>query len=410
MKSIVALFSLITLSTAAVANPIDRILGKWRGEFQLRPGVLVPFNFEVANKAKTTVVYFVNADERFEGGTIRQNKDSVFIALDQFDNELAFKIDGTVLSGVLRKQDGSGVPTPVSASKNVDYRFASAGVSTPPVADISGTYDITFTSPNGTTEKSVGLFTQQGNKLKGTFLRITGDSRFLEGTVEGDEFRLSSFIGSSPAYFKGKISADGKLSGESIGSRSSVPFTGVPDENAALPDASKLTFLKDGYTTLDFSFPDVNGNMVSLKDARFKDKVVLITITGTWCPNCMDEANFLVPWYNKNKNRGVEIVALQYERQTDTAFARKALTRFREKYGVEYVQLFAGKADKQVVAASLPALNTFLSFPTLIMIDKQGKVAKIHTGFSGPATGKYYDDFVKEFNQDVDNLLKKKKS
>ncbi|HTF27284.1 MAG TPA: TlpA disulfide reductase family protein [Flavitalea sp.] len=252
----------------------------------------------------------------------------------------------------------------------------------------------------------MGLFEQEGSKLKGTFLRITGDSRYLEGIVEGNTFQMSSFIGSSPGYYKGTISADGKINGEIIGSRGSQAFTGLPDENAALPDAYKLTYLKDGYSSLDFTFPDADGKMVSLKDKQYQNKVVIVTIGGTWCPNCIDETNFLVPWFKANKKRGIEAIAIHYERQTDPAYVKKVLTRFREKFHIEYQQLFAGKADKQAVAASLPALNTFLSFPTTIIIDKQGKVAKIHTGFSGPATGKYYDEFVKEFNHDIDALLK----
>jgi len=101
----------------------------------------------------------------------------------------------------------------------------------------------------------------------------------------------------------------------------------------------------------------------------------------------------------------VEIVSIQYERKTDTAFVRKVLTRMRDRYDIQYTQVFGGIADKQVVANSLPALNTFLAFPTTIFIDKQGKVAGIHTGYSGPATGIYYQKFQQEFNDKVDALL-----
>ncbi|HTE28534.1 peroxiredoxin family protein [Flavitalea sp.] len=383
------------------------IEGKWRGEFEIRPGLKVPFVFEFAKgKDNKPAIYFLNGDEKFEGGSVKQVNDSVIVSLDQFDNEFALKLVGDELSGELRKQNSNTPGTPLTAKKNLSYRFKDSGSSTA-VADVSGTYDILFKAGNGTEEKAVGLFTQEGNKLKGTFLRITGDSRYLEGTVDGNKFQLSSFIGSSPSYYKGQISSDGKLTGEAIGSRSSQVFTGVPNENAALPDASTLTLMKQGYSTLDFSFPDADGKLVSLKDEKFRNKIVIVTIGGTWCPNCIDEANFLSPWYKKNKSRGIEAVSIHYERQTDPVFVKKALDRFREKYDIGYAQVFGGKADKQAVAASLPALNTFLSFPTMILVDRQGKVAKIHTGFSGPATGKYYDEFVKEFNHDIDELVKK---
>ena len=102
----------------------------------------------------------------------------------------------------------------------------------------------------------------------------------------------------------------------------------------------------------------------------------------------------------------MEVVGIHYERQLDSAYVRKALTRFREKFDIQYDQVIAGKPDKQLVAESLPALSNFLSFPTTIIINKKGEVAQIHTGYSGPATGKYYTDFVKEFNTEIDALLK----
>jgi peroxiredoxin len=388
-------------------TPVPAIEGKWRGEFEIRPGIKVPFIFEFAKGSNNKrSIYFLNGDEKFEGGSVTQANDSVIVSLDQFGNEFALKLAGDVLSGELRKQNSNTPGTPLIARKNLTYRFKDSGSSVT-TADVSGTYDIVFKAANGTEEKAVGLFIQEGNKLKGTFLRITGDSRYLEGTVEGNNFQLSSFIGSSPSYYKGQIGSDGKLNGEAIGSRSSQSFTGIPNENAALPDASTLTLMKQGYSTLDFSFPDADGNLVSLKDEKFRNKIVIVTIGGTWCPNCIDEANFLSPWYKKNKSRGIEVVSIHYERQTDPVFVKKALDRFREKFDIGYVQLFGGKADKQAVAASLPALNTFLSFPTMILVDRRGKVAKIHTGFSGPATGKYYEEFITHFNHDIDELVKK---
>ncbi|SES02799.1 Peroxiredoxin [Pedobacter rhizosphaerae] len=378
--------------------------GLWRASFEIKPGTEVPINFEIGSKKNGGLgITFINAEERFDGGNVTQSADSVIAKLDQFDNELALKVQGDSLVGFLRKQDGSGKPIPLTAKKGINYRFKSTGKSAS--ADFSGTYDVTFKSPDGKAEKTVGLFKQNGNKLSGTFLRVTGDSRFLEGIVEGNDFYLSSFIGSSPAYYKGSFTADGKITGANISARGNTPLEGIKNVNAALPDATKLTFLKEGYKTLEFSFPDVNGKKISLSDDKYKNKVVLLTITGTWCPNCVDEASFIAPWYKENRKRGIEVIALHYERQLDSAYVRKALTRFREKFGIEYDQVIVGKPDKQQVAESLPALSNFLSFPTTIIINKKGEVAQIHTGYSGPATGKYYTEFVKEFNKEIDELV-----
>jgi peroxiredoxin len=380
-------------------------LGPWRGVFEIRPGVEVPFNFEIRKATGgQPEAFFRNGEESFEGGRITQTADSFFIALDQFDNELAFPIGQGALTGSLRRQDKKGNPLTVRIEPGKTDRFPDNGEK--PAGNITGTYDVTFTTAGGKEEQVVGLFKQEGNKLTGTFLRVTGDSRYLEGTVQGNEFYLSSFFGSGPAYYKGTFTKDGHLTGESIGARGATPFTGALNPQAALPDPYKLTYLKPGYTTFDFSFPDVDGNTVSLKDARFKNKVVIITIGGTWCPNCVDEASFLAPWYKENRSRGKEVVSIQYERTTDTAYVHKVLTRMRDRYDIQYAQVFGGIADKQAVATSLPSLNTFLAFPTTIIVDRKGRVARIHTGYSGPATGPYYQEFLKEFNAEIDELVK----
>jgi len=380
-------------------------LGNWRGVAKVKEGLDIPFNFEISTKNGEQKLYFRNAEEKFEGGVVRQTTDSLFVKIDQFDNELAFAlVDGDHLAGTLRKQDKSGKPLTILAERS-NIRFETTNK--PATANYTGSYDVVFKSPNGKDEKTVGLFKQVGNKLTGTFLRVTGDSRYLEGVVEGNEFQLSSFIGSSPAYYRGTFQPDGSLTGEILGARGSQAFSGVKNKDAALPDAYKLTYLKEGYKTLDFSFPDVNGKKISLKDDRYKNKVVILTITGSWCPNCVDEATFIAPWYKENKKRGVEVIALHYERSTEPEYAKKVMNRFRERFGIEYDQVLAGTADKKAVSESLPALDSFLSFPTTIIIDKSGNVAQIHTGFNGPATGKYYDEFVKEFNLEIDTLLKK---
>ena len=376
--------------------------GKWRGTFTIRDGIEVPFNFEVVTEGKSLSVLLINGEEKFPAGTVSIIGDSVFIPLPLFDNELAVKASGSALSGVLRRQDLRGNATLVQATKS-PYRFIETGST--PARDITGKYDVVFKSQNGKEEKAVGIFEQHGNKLQATFLRITGDSRYLEGVIEDNRVQLSAFIGSGPSFYRATVNNDGSLQGESVNARGGTPFTAIHNEKAELPDAYTLTTLKDGVTTLPFSFADAEGQKISNTDTKFAGKPVILTIGGTWCPNCMDEAAFLGPWYDKNKSRGIEVVALQYERDTDPVYVKKVFDRFKKQYKLQYSLLIGGVADKQAVVASLPALNNFLSFPTTFFIDRNGKVQKIHTGFSGPATGKEYENFIREFNEEADKLI-----
>jgi thiol-disulfide isomerase/thioredoxin len=381
-------------------EPASSFSGTWRGEFIIRGNVHVPFNFQI-NKDGT--VYLLNAEEKFQTGKINVQKDSLFIALDQFDNELAFRIKNNRLEGVLRKQDHQGAPLNVIAEKGKSYRFKPARSSAP--AQIGGKYEVDFTFESGKKEKAVAILNQDGRKLTGTFLKQSGDARYLEGIVDGNIFHLSSFIGSSPGYYTGKVDKGGKITGEQLGSRITHTFVGKRNDSARLPDPFNESAESDRQP-LKFSFPNLDGKMTSLSDEKYNNKVVIIPITGTWCPNCIDEAEFLSPWYKENRDRGIEIITIHYERQTDTTFAYKLMRRFRRRFDIQYDQLLGGAATGDSVRASLPALTSFKAFPTTVFIDKKGRIAKIHSGYTGPAAGKFYDEFLKEFNDEVDKLLR----
>ena len=255
----------------------------------------------------------------------------------------------------------------------------------------------------------MGIFEQKGSDVTGTFLTPTGDYRYLAGNVKGDSLFLSCFDGSHAFLFKAARQPDGTLQGKAwYGLEDTETWTAKLDPNAKLPDADALTYLKPGYETFDFKFPNADGKMVSLQDPAFKDKVVVVQIMGSWCPNCMDETRFLSPWYKKNRDRGVEIVGLAFERSKKLEDSAPKLRKMSERYDVYYPIVLAGLSDKDSAATALPMLNHVMSFPTTIVLDKKHKVRNIHTGFSGPGTGKYYDEFVADFNRLIDKLVAEK--
>ncbi|MCK5637324.1 MAG: TlpA family protein disulfide reductase, partial [Flavobacteriaceae bacterium] len=182
-------------------------------------------------------------------------------------------------------------------------------------------------------------------------------------------------------------------------------FVAVKNENAKLPNANELTFLKEGHDEIEFSFPGLDGMPIALNNEKYQNKVIILQILGTWCPNCMDETKFYAEWYKKNKNKGVEIIGLAYEVKPDFEYARNRVQTMKEKLKVDYDFVIAGTSTTKSASESLPMLNKVISFPTTIIIDKKGKVRRIHTGFSGPATGVYYEKFVDEFNQLMKELI-----
>ena len=184
-------------------------------------------------------------------------------------------------------------------------------------------------------------------------------------------------------------------------------FIAKRNEAFELTSSDSLTFIKEGYDKLTFSFPDSDGNMISLDDERYKDKVVIAQIMGTWCPNCLDETKYYVNYLKENPDIDVEFIALAFEYAKTEEGAFKSMKRMKDRIGVQYPMVLAqfGSSDKKLAQEKLPMLNHVLSYPTSIFIDKKGNVRKIHTGFNGPATGEKFIEFKKEFESFVKELL-----
>jgi thiol-disulfide isomerase/thioredoxin len=219
--------------------------------------------------------------------------------------------------------------------------------------------------------------------------------------------KFSAFDGAHAFLFTATVS-DSTLQGVFYsGNHSRETFIAKLNETYDLPSEDGLTFLKEGYDTLAFSFPDAKGNVVSLDDTQFKDKVVIVQIMGTWCPNCLDETRYYKTFYDANKEKDIAFVALafEYAKTKEKAFA--GIQRLKDRVGIDYPILLAqfGSSDKGKSQEKLPMLNHVLSYPTTVFIDKKGKVRKIHTGFNGPATGEKYVSFQKEFTVFIEELL-----
>jgi peroxiredoxin len=378
--------------------------GTWRAAIRLQ-GQQLPFTMEVTNDSTGGYDFFIrNAGEKLLLDEVSLDNDSVNIALHIFDANIKARLFGDSLKGYYVRNYDPGYKFPFAAAYGQTHRFEK-GKNQADSVDFSGKYAATFVNESDTTE-AVGIFEQQGDHVTGTFLTTTGDYRYLEGNVADGKMQLSTFDGNHSYLFFATKQPDGKLNGEYFSGKAfHQSWTATKDEQAALPDASSLTHLKKGFDKIEFSFPDVNGKKISLSDAKYKNKVVIIQISGSWCPNCMDETKFLAPWYEENKQRGVELIGLAFERKDDFAYASTRVKKMIEKLAITYDFAIAGTNDKAKASEALPQLNKVLAFPTTIFIGKDGKVKKIHTGFSGPGTGKYYDEFVQHFNETVNELL-----
>ncbi len=381
--------------------------GRWRAEFSAN-GVQFPFVFDVKTPdGKSPTVYLLNGAERVPLTGLSFQKDTLVVPIQAFDAELKGIVHDDIFEGRFIKHYLDNDPgIAFVARKTAEPRFPRATAPTPLPA--AGKWDVQFISTNGEVEKKVGVFEQKNGIVTGSFLTNSGDMRFLEGALTETGFELSAFSGLSPYLVKVEFEGTDKFIGEFYTPRGTTKLIGHRNEHAKLDDPYSLTVLKEGNSKLNFSLPDINGKTVSINDPEYRGKVVVVSILGSWCPNCLDEMKFLVPWYKENKKRGVEIIGLAFERKEDPAYAKRVLSQLRERYGVEYKILFGGKVGEQSTSKVLPQLSKIISYPTMIFIDTKGNVSKIHTGFNGPATGKFYDEFKEEFNRMINELLKAK--
>ena len=386
--------------------------GSWKGVLKLNDSTQLPFNFQV----KALSLEIMNGDERIVVDEIKFFSDSVFIKMPVFDSEFRVQMLGDTL------MKGSWINY-ARKTKNV-ISFKAVWLSHqhfPPNNDFS---KIKFLLGSGPQSKwkavfspnakdstiAVGLFDEVNDQvINGTFLTETGDYRFLEGEKNHQQktFTLSCFDGSHAFLFTGKVKGDSIVDGHFYsGSHWHEPWVAVRNDKFELRNPDSLTFLKTGFTKIDFSFKNTEGKLVSLKDAKYKNKVVIVQLMGTWCPNFMDETKFLAPFYEKYKAQGLEVIALAFERTDDFAKAVSNVERSKKRFNANYDFLITMKAGKDQASEALPMLNAVMAFPTTIYIDKKGVVRKIYTGFNGPATGDAHTKFVEQTTLFVEKLLK----
>lgn len=398
-----AVFSILLASCEPKKETAVLKPGTWRGILHLQDQEL-PFTFRITNDSGKYNAYLQNVSEEILLDEITITGDTVEMHLHIFDASLKAKIDGDKLTGTFVKYYAMQANIPFTATYGEDFRFVK-NETTAVQPDFTGKYQVTFKTDKDS-YPSVGMFEQDGNHITGSFLTPTGDYRYLEGNVVDGKLKLSTFDGNHAYVFIAGFEGDSLKGDYYAGKSGHETFTGIRNEQAAMPDPEALTYLKPGFEKLEFSFPDLNGNKISLSDDRFKHKVVILQIFGTWCPNCMDETKFLVPWYNANKDRGVEILGIAYERKDDFAYGKARVEKMIGRFKVPYEFVIAPSTnDKEKASESLPALNKILAFPTTIFVGKDGKVKHIHAGFEGPGTGIYYERFQERFNQIVNELL-----
>ncbi len=385
------------VAQSAVAQSLD---GLWDATITFN-GEAIPFRLQIAGEGAKLQGWLFNGEDKVVASGASFQNGSLVLNFDSY----AAKFEAKLQDGELVGQYGPMLKKtyPVTAHRHKAEPGSSASA-----PSINGLWEVAVKSSKG--EQAWRLIVQQksASNVSAAILRVDGDTGALTGGYKDGKFVLSHFSGGRPALLILTPAADGSLAIDMTDLHGKSQLTATrPDVARAkgLPpptDPDHHTTVKDASQPFQFSFPDLNGKIVSNTDARFQGKVVLVNITGSWCPNCHDEAPFLAELYRKYHSQGLEVVALSFEEE-DQLKNPARLRAFMKEYGIDYTVLLGGTPDERDAKLTQPVnLN---SWPTTFFLGRDGRVRFVHAGFPGPASGELYRQASHEFYSQVESLL-----
>lgn len=390
----------VALGCAAPAAAADSLTGRWDATLTLH-GVSIPFRLDFSGDGADFTGSLFNGDipvtptsAQFEEGT----------AVLNFD-QLPIKLTATIKDGQLDGRIEGRFAGPGGAPFHAK-RYAPPPPPVGEVPSIAGLWEIAHETVKG--EKAWRFIVRQsGPEVRAAILRVDGDTGSLIGRWREGRFVLSHFDGTRPALMEITPGKDGSLVIEQPAGRDGrlIAYRAEEARAKGIPEPADFaahTKVRDPKAPFTFRFADADGKIWSNEDPKFAGKVLLVNITGTWCPNCHDEAPYLEQLYKKYRDRGLEIVALDFEEPEQQAQLSRARA-FVKKYGIDYTYLIAGApGELQDKVTQLVNLNTW---PATIFIGRDGMVKAIHAGFAGPASGDFYRQLDQEYTSTIERLL-----
>lgn len=229
--------------------------------------------------------------------------------------------------------------------------------------------------------------------------------RFFEGKVEGNTLEMSVFDGVHAFLLIGTFDErDNTWSGDLIlDDGYSRPFTATPDDKAELQDPFEVIDLSNRKVKPDLDKLAVLGEQI-VDPEQYEGKVLIIQLMGTWCSNSQDQTRYLTQWIAEHPDNQVEILAVNYEANYSEEYGLNRIETYKQRLNIPYNIILGGPLSKTRAAGPFSFMDEIMAFPTLVFVDKQGYARYVHSYFTGPATGEYYEEFDRRFNAIVNEL------
>lgn len=385
------------LGLAALSSPG----GPWRAVLDLAGGPL-PFGLQIERARAGWQGELCNGAKCQRFSKVRVEGDSVVLEIADYAATMTAALRGDSLLGYYHNVGSNGPRTiPFRASRG---RWP---ITRAP-RNLVGRWDATYFQDLGTSPR-VLEFRNGPAGIEGTLISSTSDYGPFSGTASADSFAIGYFDGSFVYLITGKLQGDTLRGVFHAGLKTQTPWQAV--RSTGTPHLKSPTEITSADTSepFRFAFPDLRGRLIRNDDPRFKGKVVLVDIFGSWCPTCHEGTPDLIRLYNRYRGRGLEMVGLAFEVSGDTAVDGPLVQRYREKFHIPFPLLLAGSSDVESIEAALPQLSGAGAFPTILFLGRDGRVRRVHAGFHGLAAGVQHQRQVREFEGQIEKLLEEKR-
>ncbi len=373
--------------------------GSWKVELKLQDQIL-PVLVQLTDKEGKLSGKLLNSDELIPITGIR-NKNQFELEIGTSYAVLKGEVADHNLTGEWVRTNRDDYRIPFTGNKTTKEHLYKEYENETTLLSMQGKWKIKLDDD----KFGLGLFTQNGRRVQGSILTETGDYRYLDGYLEGDKLKLYGFDGTFSFVINGLVKNDTMHAHIFAGKSYNKEIIGTKDNEFSLPNASELTKIINK-EPLQLSLKDLEQQQVSLDDEKLKDKAKIIQIFGSWCPNCIDELNYFISWRKEHKAKlnDVAFVAVAFENFKDEPTAIKTLKKLKHKMQMDYPILLGDYKSTKTVTKVFPIDKT-RAFPTTLFLNKKNEIIKVHTGFSGQATGSYFKNFQVEFNETIDKLI-----
>ena len=404
MRIFFALFFLIgaSVSFSQNTNRIKLSKGSWKSVLELNAEDILPFDMTIK---KGNLLVISNGKEEIIMEAATFSNDSIRVKFPFFNSELIFKAESkTKIKGVWANYNkGKNYRIPFVSVKQKSDRFSLANDKSESI-NIDGKWKVVFEPNTSGAYPALAIFDQKENNVSGTFLTETGDYRFLEGNSTKDSLYLSCFDGSHAFLFKAQLKNDSLWGDFFSGSHWQSEWVAARNSTYKLTDPDELTQVVDSQY-FHFEMQTLEGEPFIFPNNAHKNKVVIVQIMGSWCPNCLDETQYYKTLYENYHDQGLEIISICYETGNSFDDYVANIKRLQSKLDLNFTFLVGGAANKGLASEHFKMLNEVISFPTSIFIGRDGIVKRVHTGFNGPGTGEYYKEYVEKTNALIESLL-----